>query len=71
MVTNATKHAKATAIQIRADGIGRANQAGSGLSGIRDRVQAVGGTFTIESNQGSGTVGICDLPTAVPTQPLW
>jgi|SRR4051794_16374514 signal transduction histidine kinase len=84
MLTNAAKHAQATAIQIRAhldvgqlhvsirdDGIGGADPAGSGLSGLRDRVEALGGTFTVTSDTGQGTVGVCQLPTAVSTQPSW
>jgi signal transduction histidine kinase len=84
MLTNAAKHAQATAIQIRAhldvghlhvsirdDGIGGANPAGSGITGLRDRVEALGGTFKITSDPGQGTVGICQLPTTVPTQPSW
>jgi len=82
MLTNAAKHAQATAIQIRAhldvgqlsvsirdDGIGGANPAGSGITGLRDRVEALGGTFKVTSDPGQGTVGICRLPTRVPTQP--
>jgi len=84
MLTNAAKHSKASAIQIhthidgaqlhlvvRDDGIGGVNPAGTGLSGLRDRVQALGGTFTVDSDQRHGTVGICHLPITVPTQPLW
>jgi signal transduction histidine kinase len=84
MLTNATKHARAAAVQIRAhldvgqlyvsirdDGIGGANPAGSGITGLRDRVEALGGTFKITSGPGQGTVGVCQLPTTVPTRPSW
>jgi signal transduction histidine kinase len=84
MLTNAAKHAQATAIQIRAhldveqlhvsirdDGIGGDNPAGSGITGLRDRVEALGGTFKITSDPGRETVGICQLPTTVPTRPSW
>jgi len=83
MLANAAKHAQASAIRIHAyidgsqlhilvgdDGIGGANPAGSGLSGLRDRVEALGGTFEVDSDRGRGTVGICQLPTKVPCQPL-
>jgi signal transduction histidine kinase len=78
MLTNAAKHSAATAIRIdadlygdllhisvRDDGIGGANPAGSGITGLRDRVQALGGTFKIESEHGRGTVGSCLLPVVV------
>jgi hypothetical protein len=53
------------------DGIGGANPAGSGITGQRDRVEALGGTFRVDSAQGQGTIGIWQLPTAVPLQPFW
>jgi signal transduction histidine kinase len=84
MVTNAVKHAGAAAVQIRAyldvdqlhvsvrdDGIGGANPAGSGFAGLRDRVEALGGTFKVTSPPGQGTLGICQLPTTPPTRPSW
>jgi signal transduction histidine kinase len=84
MLTNAAKHSQATAVQIRAhlddgqlyvsirdDGIGGANPAGSGITGLRDRVEALGGTFKVISDPGQGTVGICQLPITVPTRPSW
>jgi len=84
MLTNAAKHARATAIQIHAhlfrgrlqvsirdNGIGAANPAGSGITGLRDRVEALGGTFKVDSDPGQGTVGICQLPTTLPSQRSW
>jgi signal transduction histidine kinase len=84
MLTNAVKHARAAAIQIRAhlyvdqlhvsirdDGVGGANPAGSGITGLRDRVEALGGRFELTSDAGQGTVGVCELPTTVPTRPSW
>jgi signal transduction histidine kinase len=61
--TNAAKHAAASAVdiliervdgaltvQIRDDGVGGADATrGSGLVGLRDRVEAVGGTMTLDS----------------------
>jgi signal transduction histidine kinase len=69
VLTNAVKHARAsvvhvTAVQrggtlclsIRDDGVGGADPArGSGLIGLRDRVEAVGGTMLIQSPAGAGT----------------
>ncbi|MCW2856737.1 MAG: two-component sensor histidine kinase [Marmoricola sp.] len=67
-VANAVKHAEATRIQLRAvvvddalhlvvtdDGHGGARAAGSGLSGLADRVRAHGGTFALDSPLGRGT----------------
>jgi signal transduction histidine kinase len=71
-LTNVTKHARASAVHVRAttdqvltlmirdDGIGGAEQGrGSGLIGLRDRVEALGGTIAIDSN----TVGTCVVVT--------
>jgi signal transduction histidine kinase len=42
-------------LSIRDDGIGGADASrGSGLTGIRDRIEALGGTIQIESPPGSG-----------------
>jgi signal transduction histidine kinase len=84
MLTNAAKHAQATAIQIHAhldagqlhvsvrdDGIGCADPTGSGITGLRDRVEALGGAFVVESDPSHGTVGTCRLPATVPSEPTW
>ena len=68
-VTNAQKHARATAIRVTAavtdadlrivvadDGVGGATATpGSGLEGLRDRVEALGGRFGLDSPPGGGT----------------
>ena len=68
-LTNASKHANAMRvwvalrleddmllISIRDDGLGGANaHRGSGLTGLTDRIEALGGTVQIESPLGSGT----------------
>jgi signal transduction histidine kinase len=68
-LTNALKHADASrltvciryeqdalSIQVRDDGRGGADPAGgSGLLGLRDRVEAVGGRFEVDSPAGEGT----------------
>jgi signal transduction histidine kinase len=75
-VTNTTKHAEATRIDVtvelrdgrlsvcvRDDGVGGADPAfGSGLVGLRDRIEAMGGTMTLDSPSGGGTTLIADLP---------
>jgi signal transduction histidine kinase len=75
-LANAAKHAHAsvvhveldtpdTAVQlaIRDDGIGGADPAkGSGLTGLRDRIEAVGGTFDVTSPAGGGTTLLIKIP---------
>jgi signal transduction histidine kinase len=65
-LTNAAKHAQASHVSVAAkadgagldlaiadDGVGGADPAyGSGLMGLRDRVEALGGTLAIESGPG-------------------
>jgi signal transduction histidine kinase len=75
-LTNATKHAHASCAQvaveqhdgrldlsIRDDGVGGADPAGgSGLVGLRDRVQALGGSIEVDSPPGAGTTIVVELP---------
>jgi signal transduction histidine kinase len=75
-LANAAKHAHASAVHvdldapdatlrlaIRDDGIGGANPArGSGLTGLRDRIEAVGGTFDVTSPAGGGTTLLIEIP---------
>jgi signal transduction histidine kinase len=50
-------------LEARDDGVGGARiGAGSGLSGLRDRVEALGGALVLESPPGSGTRVIVRLP---------
>jgi len=77
--TNAAKHADASAVdilieedggtlrvQVRDDGVGGADASrGSGLTGLRDRVEAVGGSMTVDSPPGAGTVLTVLLPVTV------
>jgi len=82
-LANAAKYAAASNVQVRIvdedtrmiieiadDGIGGANPAlGSGLRGLTDRVQALGGEITIVSAPGHGTLLRAQLPTlAEPAQ---
>jgi signal transduction histidine kinase len=76
MLANAAKHAQATVVQVRAevsdgrlllvvrdDGIGGADPAlGSGLVGLKDRLDALGGSFVVDSPPGAGTTAACELP---------
>jgi signal transduction histidine kinase len=76
LVTNTAKHAHASTIDVtvtsadgvvhlvaRDDGIGGADPArGSGLVGLRDRIEALGGTISIRSPKGEGTAIEAALP---------
>jgi signal transduction histidine kinase len=75
-LANAAKHAEASAVHIyahlsdgwlrlsvRDDGVGGAARgSGSGLVGLTDRVEALGGTLSITSPPGQGTTLTADLP---------
>jgi signal transduction histidine kinase len=75
-LTNASKHAGATYVSvslsvqedtlhlsIRDDGIGGADPTlGSGLIGLSDRIQALGGTIELESPPGKGTRLDAEIP---------
>jgi signal transduction histidine kinase len=76
LLTNAAKHARASVVRVtveqrdktlhlsvRDDGVGGADPArGSGLIGLRDRVEAIGGTAVIQSPAGAGTSVLVSLP---------
>jgi signal transduction histidine kinase len=78
-LTNAAKHSNASVVQVgakvagkvlhlqvRDDGDGGADPAlGSGLMGLKDRVEALGGTIAIHSPAGVGTSLDADLPLSV------
>ena len=75
-LTNAAKHADASVVKLSAvvengnlllkvqdDGTGGADPSGgSGLIGLTDRVEAVGGTLTVTSPRGQGTTLLAQLP---------
>jgi signal transduction histidine kinase len=75
-LTNVAKHARASVVKvdvqtrdarlhlsIRDDGIGGADVAkGSGLIGLIDRVEALGGTMAISSPVGNGTSVLVEIP---------
>jgi signal transduction histidine kinase len=49
-------------LEVKDDGVGGADMAaGSGLRGLRDRVEALGGHFELASRPGSGTVVCVEL----------
>jgi signal transduction histidine kinase len=48
---------------VRDDGVGGADPLrGSGLVGLKDRIEALGGTFSLHSPAGGGTTVSCELP---------
>ena len=49
-------------IQVADDGDGGANPAGSGLTGLRQRVEALDGSLTVLSEEGAGTTIRARLP---------
>jgi PAS domain S-box-containing protein len=75
-LTNASKHARASRVQVAVsrsngtavvevadDGVGSADQSrGSGLRGLRDRVEALGGELGLVSPVGAGTKITATLP---------
>jgi signal transduction histidine kinase len=75
-LTNAAKHAHATVVHVeleagdavvrlavRDDGVGGADPGqGSGLVGLSDRVEALGGTLQVTSPIGGGTTLLLELP---------
>jgi PAS domain S-box-containing protein len=77
-LTNASKHARASRVgvhvdhtdgrvlvEVSDDGVGGADQrGGSGLRGLRDRVEALGGELAIASPEGAGTTLTARLPVA-------
>ncbi|MEJ7826336.1 MAG: histidine kinase [Solirubrobacteraceae bacterium] len=77
-LTNSVKHARASLVTVSAqrdngslvlritdDGIGGASaSARSGLSGITDRVAALGGSVSVSSPRGVGTAVVAELPCA-------
>jgi signal transduction histidine kinase len=76
-LANAAKHARAEVVMVdatardrtlrlsvRDDGIGGATSgAGSGLLGLTDRVESLGGTISVDSPPGDGTTLRVELPT--------
>ncbi len=75
-LTNAARHARAKVVEVdaeasgdmlrlcvRDDGTGGADpRRGSGLTGLKDRIEALGGVFSVHSPAGGGTTVSCELP---------
>jgi signal transduction histidine kinase len=74
-LTNVVKHAGATRaevtasvedgtlhIGVRDDGVGGAGRNGSGLLGLRDRLDALDGQLSVESPTGRGTLVAAHIP---------
>lgn len=76
-LTNVVKHSGATGTRIELDsspgrlsvlvrddgaGFAAADAPGTGLTNLRDRVEALGGLFRVETQPGQGTLVVADLP---------
>ena len=74
-LTNIAKHARARGawvqlavgegrlrLQVRDDGVGGANPEGTGLHGLRDRVDALDGQIDVDSPPGGGTAVTVEIP---------
>jgi PAS domain S-box-containing protein len=75
-LTNVAKYAQASSVRVRVesgggtvvveiadDGVGGADAAsGSGLRGLADRIEALGGTLAVESPAGAGTTLRAEIP---------
>jgi signal transduction histidine kinase len=75
-LTNAAKHSGATRVEVEVEvhertlrvtvhdnGAGGAQpDQGSGLLGLKDRAEAIGGTLSLESGRGVGTSLVAELP---------
>jgi signal transduction histidine kinase len=82
-LTNVAKHARATVVSVQVDveggaltarvadnGVGGARAtAGSGLHGLYDRLNAIGGTLTVDSPPGDGTTVCARIPVRPHDQP--
>ena len=82
-LTNAAKHAHASVVRIAVDmddsfvrlvilddGVGGADPSrGSGLIGLQDRVEALGGTLAVRSEPGAGTALTVHLPAVAASVP--
>ncbi len=82
-LANAAKHAHASVVHveldahdvmvrvtIRDDGVGGADPArGSGLAGLRDRIEALGGTLEVTSPAGGGTTLLIEIPAESQNNP--
>jgi signal transduction histidine kinase len=55
-------NARQLSVRVVDDGVGAADQAGAGLHGLRERVQAVDGELQITNAPGAGTVVHASLP---------
>jgi signal transduction histidine kinase len=81
-LTNVAKHASATSVRVRTacgevatvevvdDGVGGATASGgSGIRGLADRIEALGGRFGVESTPGEGTRVWAEVPIDAHLEP--
>jgi PAS domain S-box-containing protein len=62
VAVDATTDERFLVVTVADDGVGGANEAGAGLRGLADRVEALGGRLTLESPAGGGTRLRAEIP---------
>ena len=67
VVVRATADDGRLVVEVADDGVGGADAEGSGLRGLADRVEALGGPLALDSPQGGGT----RLRAEIPLGPSW
>jgi len=83
-LANVQKHSGATQVAVRAttdarflhvsvcdDGIGGADASGAGLRGLADRVEALGGRFSVDTPPSGGTRLLADIPCGTASSAAW
>ena len=64
VVVEARAEGGALLVEVRDDGVGGADEDGTGLRGLADRVEAFGGRLTLTSPAGGGTRLLAEIPLA-------
>ena len=62
VVVHASKGEHQLIVEVADDGVGGADDEGSGLRGLADRVEALGGRLSLESPAGGGTRLLAEIP---------
>jgi signal transduction histidine kinase len=64
VVVRATTDGERLTVEVVDDGVGGADEEGSGLRGLSDRVEALGGRLALDSPAGAGTRLLAEIPHA-------
>jgi PAS domain S-box-containing protein len=62
VVVRATTDNRGLVVEVVDDGVGGADEGGSGLRGLTDRIEALGGRLTLDSPAGAGTRLLAEIP---------